>query len=77
MRNNASDRLKKIVENDTSGDIKCTLSVVRADLEALLSEFMSVKNLSLRVEGEEGAYKLTAEADVAAIYSVGIVDTDK
>lgn len=77
MRNNASDRLKRIVENDISGDIKNTLAVMRADLEALLSEFMNIKSLSVRVEGEDGAYRLIADADVSSIYSVGTVDPIK
>ena len=76
MKSEVTDRLKRIVENDTSGEIKNALNVLRADLEALLSEFMSVKSLYLRLEGEEGAYHLTAEADVNAIYSVGIVGKD-
>lgn len=76
MKNDVSDRLKRIVELDTSGEVKSTLAVFRADLEALLSEFMSVKNLSVRLEGEEGAYRLTAEAEVSSIYSVGIIGSD-
>ncbi|MCH5158398.1 MAG: hypothetical protein J1F33_04270 [Clostridiales bacterium] len=77
MKNDVSDRLKRIVELDTSGEVKSTLSVVRADLLALLSEFMNVKDLYIRLEGEEGAYRLTVNAEVSSIYSIGIVGTDK
>ncbi|MCH5351537.1 MAG: hypothetical protein J1F39_06195 [Clostridiales bacterium] len=76
MKNDVSDRLKRMVELDTNGEIKNTLTVVRADLLALLSEFMNVKSLQLRLDGDEGAYILTAEAEVSSVYSVGIIGTE-
>ncbi len=73
MTMNGTERILRMVENDSDGEVRQTLRLVRADLCALLCEFMSVQKLDMSVGKIDGAYRLTISADVDKFYSVGKV----
>lgn len=70
---NCTDRILRMVENDSDGEVRQTLRLVCSDLGALLGEFMSVEKLDVSVSKIDGAYRLTITADVDKFYSVGKV----
>lgn len=73
MTMNGTERILRMVENDSDGEVRQTLRLVRADLCSLLCEFMSVQKLDMSVGKIDGAYRLTISADVDKFYSVGKV----
>ncbi len=64
------ERLKRMVASDTRGEINDTLTVAQSDIMALLSEFMDVKKLDMRVDGGD-CYRVTITAEADRIYGVG------
>lgn len=71
--NECINRLRSLVENDRLGYIKNTLSVAESDVFELLCEFMDVKRLNMRVDTQEGGYRLMIDATIGEIFNVGKV----
>lgn len=64
-------RLQKIVEIDSVGAIKKTLSVAQTDIMSTLCEFMAVEKMDMTLDCEKDGYKLVIVAKVANIYGIG------
>lgn len=65
-------RLERIVENDGSGEIKRTLTVMQSDLATLLSEFAELNRLNVVAERTADGYDLNIAAKVNRFYGVGM-----
>ncbi len=67
-----SNRIARMIENDGSGDIKRTMSVVQSDIMSLLCEFMDVRKLDVTVDRAQGVgFELKISAEVERFYGVG------
>lgn len=66
-----TERIARMVENDSSGAVRRTLGVVQSDVAFVLSQFMDVSRLDMSVAKKNEGYKVTIEIDVDRFYSVG------
>lgn len=73
-KNYESERLKSMVEIDGNGEIADCMRVVRADMYALLKEFMEVSAIDTTVEKTESGYRVTFAVDALKLYGVGKIE---
>lgn len=71
----AVERLKRIVESDSGGEINDSMRLAQSDVMALLCEFMDVTRLDMRVQPTDEGYRVTITADANAIYGIGKIDS--
>ena len=69
--NDTVKRLARVIENDSNGVINRTLRVAESDVVMILSQYMEINSLDMRVQKSDSGYTLEIKADVNRFFDVG------